>query len=127
MAASKVAPDVTLDKMLDYISTATKMIVCSGDTAPADGAAAIAAALATTSMAPGDFTEGDDATGGLGRKVTIAAKPDVGVDVSGIATCVALLDVSNTLVYVTTCVTQTLTEGNTVNLPSWKIQIGDPT
>ena len=127
MATTKLAPDVTLDKMLDYIATATQMIVCSGSSSPTNGAGALSAALASATMAGGDFTKADDATGALGRKVTVAAKTSLSVSASGDATCVALLDVSNVLLYVTTCTTQTLTSGNTVNVPSWKVQIGDPT
>jgi hypothetical protein len=127
MATTKLAPDVTLDKMLDYISTATQMIVCSGSSSPTNGAGALSAALASSSMSSGDFAKADDATGALGRKVTVAAKTSLSVSASGDATCVALLDSSNVLLYVTTCTTQTLTSGNTVNVPSWKVQIGDPT
>ena len=127
MAATKFAPDGTLDKILDYISTATQIVVCSGGSSPSDGASALTAALASASVAGGDFVKTDDATGGLGRKVTVAAKSAVSVTASGDASCVALLDSSNVLLYVTTCTVQTLTAGNTVNIPTWKVQIGDPT
>lgn len=130
MATTKVAPDATLDAFLAKIATATSMLVCGGASSPADRAAALAAALADVAMTPGlgngDFTAADDPTGGLGRKVTMTAKNGVTVDSSGDATCIALID-GSALLYVTTCTTQTLTSGNTVNIPSWKIQIGDPT
>jgi hypothetical protein len=48
------------------------------------------------------------------------------VDTTGTATHVALCDGTN-LLYVTTCTSQALTAANTVNFPSWKIEIADPT
>lgn len=130
MATSKVAPDATLDAFLTKIATATSMVVCSGASNPADRAAVLAAALATQAMTVGlgngDYTSADDATGALGRKVTMTAKNGVSVTSSGDATCIALIDGSS-IIYITTCTTQTLTSGNTVNIPAWKIQIGDPT
>lgn len=130
MATTKVAPDATLDAFLAKIATATTMLVCGGSSSPADRTAALAAALAdvamTVGLGNGDYTAADDATGALGRKVTMTAKSNVAVDATGDATCIALIDGSS-LIYVTTCTTQTLTQGNTVNIPAWKIQLGDPT
>jgi hypothetical protein len=48
------------------------------------------------------------------------------VDTSGTATHVALCDATR-LLYVTTCTSQALTSGNTVNIPAWDIEIADPT
>lgn len=130
MATAKAAPDATLDAFLAKIATANQMLVCSGASNPADRAAAITAALATSAMTVGlgngDYTAADDATGALGRKVTTTAKNAVSVTASGDATCVVLID-GSAIIYITTCTTQTLTSGNTVNIPAWKIQIGDPT
>jgi hypothetical protein len=130
MVTSKAAPDATMDTFLAKIATATSMVVCSGASNPADRAAVLAAALATSPMTPGlgsgDYTAADDATGALGRKVTMTAKNGVAVTASGDATCIALID-GTSIIYITTCTTQTLTSGNTVNIPAWKIQIGDPT
>lgn len=130
MATAKAAPDATLDAFLAKIATATAMHVCSGASNPTDRAAVIAASLANSAMTiglgNGDYTAADDATGALGRKVTMTAKNGVSVTASGDATCVALIDGSS-IIYITTCTTQTLTSGNTVNIPAWKVQIGDPT
>jgi len=131
MATSKAAPDATLDAFLAKIATATKMSVCSGASNPADHTAVLAATLATVAMTAGlgngDYTAADDGTGALGRKVTTTAKNGVSVTATGDATCIVLEDASNNIIYITTCTTQTLTSGNTVNIPAWKIQIGDPT
>jgi hypothetical protein len=124
MATTKLAPDATLDKIADYVATATTMLICGGTSSPTDRATALSAALADVAVSSGDFTKANgDASG---RKVTVGAKPGVTVDTSGDATCVALIDGTN-LLYVTTCTTQTLTAGNTVNVPAWKIEVGDPT
>jgi len=126
MATVKAAPDATLDAFLAKIATATSMVVCSGSSNPTDRAAVLSAALATQAMVGGDYAIADDATGAGGRKVTIAAKSAVPVTTTGDATCIALIDGSSIL-YITTCTQQTLTSGNTVNIPAWKVQIGDPT
>ena len=80
--------------------------------------------LADVTMTPNtDYTKADGDTSG--RKVTVAAKSGVNVDSSGTATHVALVDATR-LLYVTTCTSQALTSGNTVNFPAWKIEIADP-
>jgi hypothetical protein len=127
MATTKVSPDATLDTFLAKIATANQMLICSGANSPTDRASALAATLAdiamTVGLGNGDYTAADDVSG---RKVTMTSHDAVTVDVSGDATCIALIDGSS-LIYVTTCTTQTLTVGNTVNVPAWKIQVGDPT
>ncbi len=83
-------------------------------------------ALADVTMASGDFTIANGTTSG--RKTTMTAKSAVPIDTTGTATHVALLDVTNSkLLYVTTCTSQALTSGNTVNFPAWVIEIADPT
>jgi hypothetical protein len=82
-------------------------------------------ALADATMANGDFTlaNGDVS----GRKVTVAAKTGITIDTSGTATHVALLDVTNTtLKLITTCTSQALSVGGTVDFPSWKWEINQP-
>lgn len=82
-------------------------------------------ALADVTMASGDFTIANGDTSG--RKITVAAKSSVTVDTSGTATHIALLDVTGSkLQYVTTCTSQALTAANTVNFPSWKAELADP-
>jgi hypothetical protein len=128
MATTKVSPDGTIDAMLDYIALCDEMYVCSGASSPSTRAAAIAAALTTTAMAGGDFTKADDAVSPYGRKVTTGAKNAQSIAVGGDATCVALCKLGDTsLRYVTTCTTQTLTLGGTLDIPAFKIQVGDPT
>jgi hypothetical protein len=71
-----------------------------------------------------DYTVANGDTSG--RKITTAAKSGVSVTASGTATHVSLDD-GTTLLYVTTCTSQSLTSGNTVNIPAWKVEIADPT
>lgn len=104
-----------------------KMVVCS--TTPTTFAEANATyALADVAMASGDFTlaNGDVS----GRKITTGAKSSVLIDTSGTATCVAKLDTVNSklLEVVDLSSSQALTANgsNTVNIPSHKREIRDP-
>jgi hypothetical protein len=62
-----------------------------------------------------------------GRKMTVAAKNSVSVDTSGTASHIALAGSTGAtiLLLVTTCTTQALTSGNTVNIPTWDDEIAD--
>lgn len=123
---AKAAPDIVMDGALDVIATATRQIACSAQPTTYTEANATYA-LADVTMAGGDFTKANGDTSG--RKVTMAAKSGVLIDVSGTATHVALVRVSDsTLIYVTTCTIQALTANgsNTVNFPAWDIEIADP-
>lgn len=118
---AKFANTSVLDALLDKVATGTQLIVCT--TQPADRAAALATALASTSLAGGDFTKAAGTPNG--RQVTIAQKANISVTASGSAAHVAIVD-GTSLLYVTTVTAQTLTSGNTVTVPSWKITVADP-
>ena len=123
---AKATTTAVLDKILDEVATATRMVACSAQ--PTTYAEANATyALAPVTMAGGDFTK---AAGDVsGRKVTMGAKSSVLIDTSGTATHVALVRVSDTtLIYVTTCTSLALTANgsNTVSFPAWKIEIAAP-
>lgn len=122
---AKVAPDATIDAMFDYIDQSNIQHVCSGQ--PANYAGIAAVSLADVAMTPDtDFTKADGDTNG--RKVTVAAKSAVPVDASGTATHIVLARSSDsTIRYITTCTSQALTSGNTVNIPAWDIEVADPT
>lgn len=124
---AKWVHDDVLDAALNYIkNNCTRMTACNAQpTTYLEGNATFA--LADVTLAAGDFTVADDASG---RKNTVAAKAGVLIDVSGTAVYIALLDVSNSkLLYVTSCNSQVLTAGGgaTVDFPLWKINIQDPT
>lgn len=125
--AKSVHNDV-LDGALNIIkNNCTRMTVCS--TEPTTYTEANATyALADVTMTGTDFTVADGDTNG--RKVTVAAKSSILIDVDGTAQHVALLDVTNSkLLYVTTCTSQVLDANgsNTVSVPAWDIEIADPT
>jgi hypothetical protein len=122
----KVAPDAVMDAALDYIDQADVLRVCSTLDSSPTHAEIVTATLASVAITPDtDFTKADGDTSG--RKVTVAAKSSVSVTASGDANHIALTTTSGSVVrYVTTCTTQTLTSGNTVNIPAWDIEIADP-
>jgi len=122
---AKFANTLVMDAALAKVATGVSQLVCTSQ--PTDRATALAAALATASMTvglgSGDYTA---AAGTInGRKVTMTAKTAVSVTTSGTATHVAIID-GSILLYVTTCTSQVLTAGNTVTIPTWKIEISDP-
>jgi hypothetical protein len=104
------------------------MVACSAEpTTYAEGNATFA--LADVAMAGGDYTiAAGDGGGNASRKVTVGAKAGVNVDTTGTATHVAILDTVNSLLlFVTTCTSQALVSGNTVNFPAWDIEVAAPT
>lgn len=121
---AKAVPDAMLDTAFDWLDQATRMYACSGQ--PADYAGIAAVTLATATMtADTDYTK---ANGASGRKVTVAAKTGVSITASGTATHIVLASLGDTtLRYVTTCTSQALVSGGTVDFPAWEIQIADPT
>ena len=118
---AKWASDLVLDAYLDKVATATQILVTT--TQPTTRANALSASLASASLTGADFTKADASPNG--RQVTIAQKSSVPVTKTGSATHVALVDGTD-LLYVTTCTAQTLTDGNTVTLPSWTASVSDP-
>jgi hypothetical protein len=121
---AKIVHDDVLDGAFDVLDQADLMTVCAGQ--PTTRTEAITTfKLADVAMTPNtDYTKANGDTNG--RKVTIAAKSAVPVDTTGTADHVALVDATR-LLYVTTCTSQALTSGNTVNFPAWKVEIADPT
>lgn len=121
----KAADNGFYDGAFAFLSAGmVRMTACSA--APANYSEIATVALATATMAPGDYTV---AAGGVsGRKVTMAAKNGVTIDASGTATHVVLHDNTSIRGYVTECDPLPLTAGagNTVNFPSWAIEIADP-
>lgn len=124
-----------LDKTLDAIKTGSgvvgpcnRMVVCSAEPTTYTEANATYM-LANVTMAGADFTIANgDGAGNTPRKVTSGAKSSITVTNSGTATHVAWIDTTNSvLLEVTTCTSQALTSGNTVNIPAWKMELGAPT
>lgn len=121
-----------LDGMLNVIlNNATRLCVCSAEpttfaeaTTTYDGGAS-KYKLAIHTLTSADFAVADDTSG---RKITMSEQAAITVDATASATHVALCDFSNSkLLYVTTCTSQSLTVGNTVTVPSFRINVADPT
>lgn len=119
---AKFTHDDVLDAALDKIATATTMTITSAQ--PANYAGIVAVALAETTIGGGDFSKANGDVSG--RKVTVGAQTDINVDSSGTATHICLDD-GETLLSVTTCTSQVLTSGNTVNVPAYDIEFADVT
>lgn len=61
-----------------------------------------------------------------GRKITVAAQSSVSVSVTGTASHVGVISTTGSaLLLITTCTTQALTTGNTVNIPAFDFEIRD--
>ena len=122
---AKTLSDAVLDGALEIINDCTLMTVCSAQ--PTTYTEAITTfKLADVVMVGGDFviSNGDVS----GRKVRVATKLAVPIDTTGTALFVALvITASTTLHVVTTCTSQALTAGGTVDFPVWDIELADPT
>ena len=123
--AKSVNNDV-LDAALNLVkNNGTRLAICSAEpTTYTEAMTTYALAVATISSA--NFTgpvDGDTS----GRKLTVNGQSGVSITANGNATHIAVCDqATSRLLYVTTCTTQTLTSGNTVNTPAWDIEIADP-
>ena len=122
----KKASDLFYDSAFNWLRDNTvKMAACSAE--PTVFADIASTRLAEATMSAGDFTNSVGDTSG--RKVTVAAKSGAVITASGTATHIVLHNDISIIGYVTTCTPLVLTAGasNTVNFPSWKIEIGAPT
>lgn len=116
----KKADNPFIDGGLDAIALCTLLSVCSAE--PANKAAVAGLTLASVALTGGDFVKADGDTNG--RKVTVQQQLDMAISASGDANHVVIDNGAD--IYVTTCTTQTLTNGGTVTVPAWDIEISDP-
>jgi hypothetical protein len=122
--AGKYQNDLMLDAAFDYIrELVTVMTICT--TQPTTYSQAFTVnALALVLMASGDITTTPGDTSG--RKMHVGSETGLTVVTTGAANHIALIDSTNSaLLFVTTCTTQQLTTGNTVNIPAWDDEILD--
>lgn len=111
------------DALLDLLATCTIMVACSAQPTTYTELTSTYA-LADVTLSGGDFTKATGDGGSPARKVTVGAKTGVTIDSSGTATHVGHgISGSSTLVWVTTCTSQALTSGNTVNFPAHKHEV----
>lgn len=122
---AKAVPDAGIDGGLSYTDGADQMSVCNAQPTTYTEAHATFM-LAEVAMAAGDIVIADDASG---RKATMGAKSGVVITTSGTGTHIALTKAGDTtLRLVTTCTSQALVANgsNTVDFPSWKQNVQDP-
>lgn len=118
---AKFVADAVMDAALDKVITCTRETVTSSQPANYAGIAAVTLAQ-KTGLTSGSYTKADGTTSG--RKVTVAAASAVSITASGTATHVCLDD-GTTLLAVTTCTSQALVSGGTVDIPAFAYEIAD--
>jgi hypothetical protein len=132
----KSLPNAEMDAALAYVAASDLLTICTSEPTTyaqaTDHVDAGGYCLASIAMTPGDgngdYAIADDAASPYGRKLTVAAQAAVPILHSGTALHIALtLAAGTTLRAVTTCTSQALVAGGTVDVPAFKIQIGDPT
>ena len=121
---AKVLSDACIDGGLDYFGTATEITVCSGEPDTYQKAHTDLM-LVNHALTGADFAKANDTSG---RKSTFAIHNGLSVTNPGTAVYIALtITGTTTLVGYTTCTSQVLAAGNTVNIPAFKWNIADPT
>jgi len=124
---AKSVLDAVLDAALDYVADNGDIIyICSDEPTNLTEATTTYALADIPSLTSGDYTgpaNGDSS----GRKIAVNQQTGVTIDTSGTATHVAVVDAATALLYVTTCTSQALTQGNTLTMNAWDIEIADPT
>ena len=122
---AKTTHDDVLDGALSIIkNNATQISACSAQPTTYEEATDTYMLAIKSDLTSADFVVADDTSG---RKVTVATQAAVEIEDSGTAVYIALCDVDDRLLAVTTCNSQALVDGNTVTFPAWKIGIADPT
>lgn len=118
---SKSVPTLVQDLILDAIATATLQSVVSDSATPTT----LTNSLANATMSSGDFTKAEGDAGSGSRKITMAAKSGQAVDEDGTPNHV-VLSLGGTFKLVTTCSGPDLTSDSTVDMPTWKYELGIP-
>ena len=125
---AKYLPTAQQDAALAYIAASTRMCVCSTQPTTYDETITtymLAYIAMTAGAGSGDYTLAADVSG---RKLTTTAKSGVTVANSGEALHIALVSVADTtLRAVTTCTSQALLAGGTVDIPAFKFNTQAPT
>lgn len=124
---AKFFVDAAFDAALGVLDNATTMHVCSAQPANHAGIAAVSLADVAMTAGAGNGDYSALANGDVsGRKITVIAQTAIPVDATGTANHLAGTD-GTTLDWVTTCTSQALTSGNTVDTPNFDLEINDPT
>lgn len=122
---AKTLSDAVIDGALD-VAAGDQISVCTTQPTTYTEAITTYKLAISTAVAGGDFVNADGDTSG--RKMTVAAQTAVTIDTTGTALFVAITNLSGTLLkVVTTCTSQLLTSGGTVDIGTFKLEIADPT
>ena len=121
---AKNIPDTQIDAMLD-VTEGDEVHVCNAEpTTPTEATTTFQ--LATQAIDGADYGKADGDVSG--RKNTLTPDPAATIDNTGTANHVAVTDASGTVLkLVTTCTSQALTSGGTVDIGAFDHEIGDPT
>lgn len=124
---AKYQNDLMLDAAFEWVNDrATRLNVCATQPTTYAEATSTNMLAQTGALTSTEFTVTDGDTNG--RKLHVASQTGLSVTTSGTADHIALTGSSgSTLLLVTTCTTQALTTGNTVNVPAWDDEIADAT
>ena len=117
----KAVPDAIFDLMLDECE-GTHISICSAE--PANYAGIAAVTLAGAASISGSYTAANGDTSG--RKNTCPAQTGISIGTTGTATHVVTHNNTDTMYVVTTCTSQALTSGGTVDTNAWDQEIQDP-
>ena len=118
---AKAIPSAIKDLMLAACES-TRIHICSAEPANYAGISAVQLAAATIS---GSYTKAAGAVSG--RKNTLPAQTAISITASGTATHVVVSNNSSTMYLVTTCTSQALTSGGTVDTNAFAHELLDPT
>jgi len=136
MTASKFCPDEVYEAFFNNIAISTSLVIASGSSSGSDmrynnialvSGSLLASASLVSGSGNGYFTT--TSSSATGRKLTVTAIPSIPILASGTATYVGLVNWSagSVIKYLTTCTSQALTAGGTVDCPSFDITIQAPT
>lgn len=118
---AKAIPDAIIDLMLAN-AEGTRIHITTAE--PANYAGIAAVDLANAAIA-GVYTKANGDVSG--RKNTLDAQTGISITTSGTATHVVISNNTDTMYLVTTCTSQVLTSGGTVDTNAFAHEIGDPT
>lgn len=122
---AKSVHDDVIDQLLNYIkNNATRICICSTEPTTYTQAETTYM-LAIKTITSSDFTgpaNGDTS----GRKLTSNQHTNMTISNSGTAAHIAFTINGSKLLFVTTCSNQYLTATNYVTIPSWDIEVSDP-
>lgn len=121
--AKNIHNDVLDAGLNEIVNNATQLALCSQEPTTRNEAL-VTYLLASTAVAPGNFSVADGAASG--RRAIVAAIQDILIQATGTGTHIALVD-GTRLLFTTDCENQLVTINNLLDLPTWDVEFSDPT